>query len=329
MGMGKRGPILVFIEQRSRCIRRSSLEVLSEGYRISQKLSVELLGVIIGFDIHDVAQDLGEYGVKRVFIVDEERFKLYSPEGYARALLEVSKRINPSVILLAASSMGKDLAPTVGAIFGKSILSDCTEIILEDEKLLFKRPIYAAKAYMVVSSKKEPIIATLRPNVFRMEKAGTGRCDIEALSLTLQPSQLRSVVKEIVEVSAGKVDLTEAQIIISGGRGMKSAENFQILEELAELLGAAVGASRAAVDAGWRPQRDQVGQTGKTVSPNLYIACGISGAIQHLAGMGSSKVIVAINKDPDAPIFKVANYGILGDLFEVVPAMTEQLRKIL
>ena len=190
------------------------------------------------------------------------------------------------------------------------------------------RPIYAGKARILVRSKGTPFVATLRPNVFPVPETGGGTPTVETFSSGLEEKDLKDRVKEILASAAGKVPLTEAKIIVSGGRGMKGPDNFKILEELAEAFGpeATVGASRSAVDEGWRPHSDQVGQTGKTVSPQLYIACGISGAIQHLAGMSSSKVIVAVNKDPDAPIFKVADYGIVGDLFQVVPVLTEQVK---
>jgi electron transfer flavoprotein alpha subunit len=320
--------ILIFAEQRNRKVRRSSLEVLSQGCRIGQKLDMEISAIIIGYNVRSLAETLGHYGANKVFVVDEPRFERYLPEGYARAVVEVVGQVNPKAILFSASSMGKDLAPTVATMLSTSVAADCIGLSVENENLIFTRPVYAGKAYLTLRVEKAPAVATLRPNVFVMDKPDeTRKTQIEEIKLTLDVSDLRSLVKEIVEISAGNVDLTEAQIVVSGGRGMRSAENFRLIEELASVLGAAVGASRAAVDAGWRPQRDQVGQTGKTVSPNLYIACGISGAIQHLAGMSRSKVIVAINKDHDAPIFNVANYGIVGDIFEVIPAMIEQIKK--
>ena len=208
---------------------------------------------------------------------------------------------------------------------------DCTAFSLENGNLLAIRPIYAGKAYAKVTfSNSEPQVATARPNVLSMNEPDPSRsCEIVDAQITIDDNTLKTKVVEVLRDESGKVDLTEADKIVSGGRGMKGPENYKILEELAAVIGATVGASRSAVDAGWRPHTDQVGQTGKVVSPNLYIACGISGAIQHLAGMSTSKVIVAINKDPDAPIFQRADYGIVEDLFKVVPVLTEEIKKIM
>jgi electron transfer flavoprotein alpha subunit len=225
--------------------------------------------------------------------------------------------------------MGRDLAPRVAARLGVGLAADCTAIEAEGGKLVATRPVYAGKAVQKVAFPKTPAIVSLRPKVFAA-LAGDGRAaaTVEALNVEFDPAKARAQVVKVVASAAGKADLTEAEIIVSGGRGLKGPENFAMIEALAEALGATVGASRAVVDAGWRPHSDQVGQTGKTVSPKLYVAVAISGAIQHLAGMSSSRCIVAINKDPEAPIFKVADYGLVGDAFEVVPALTEAVKRL-
>lgn len=237
--------------------------------------------------------------------------------------------VNPKAVLLGHTAVGKDLAPRLSESLGSGLVSDCVDMEIEDHNILFAKPIYAGKAISKLGCTEESMImATLRPNVFPQSdgiRPGKGKCIHVEVSSDVQ--SLKSIIREVIKRVTGKVELTEADIIISGGRGMKGPENYKILEELADTMGAAVGASRAAVDAGWREQSYQVGQTGKTVSPTLYIACGISGAIQHLAGMSSSKYIVAINKDPEANIFKVADYGIVGDLFEVVPLLNEEMKK--
>lgn len=322
--------ILIFVEQREGKIKKPSLEAVSEGKRIATKLGGEAIAVIVGKNIRELVAEIGYYAADTVYVIDEGRLRLYSPEGYARAVVEVAKKIEPSAIFFSASAMGKDLAPTVASFLQTSVATDCTNLIVENNNILARRPIHGGKAFATFSFKKLPAIVSLRPNVFKAEGPDKSKqAKIEELKLTLGEGEIKTIVKEIVAIGAGKVELTEASIIVSGGRGLKGPENFCLIENLANALGAAVGVSRTVVDAGWRPHAEQVGQTGKTVSPNLYIACAISGAIQHLAGMSSSKVIVAINKDPDAPIFKVANYGIIGDVFEVLPALTEEMKKVL
>ena len=257
---------------------------------------------------------------------DDPRFKLYAPRGTRAVVLALQKSGAKSSSW--PPRRWQDLARRGGA-HRTTVAADCTGLVLEGDRLLARRPVYAGKMYLQVAFKKGPAICTLRPNVFPLSKDGGESPGVEDLKLTIGDGDLRTVVKEIVATSGGKVELTEASIIVTAGRGLGSPEAFKLRDDLAAVLGAAVGASRAVVDNGWRPHSEQVGQTGKTVSPNLYIAIAVSGAIQHLAGMSSSKVIVAINKDPDAPIFKVASYGIVGDAFEVVPALTEEFRKVL
>lgn len=321
---------MTFIEEFKGKIRRSSLEALSEARRIAIKLGTYPAAIIIGHNIQKLSPEVSQYGPKVIFVVDDQRLQRYVPEGYARAVSEAAKRLQANAIFLSASATGKDLAASIAGLSGTSVVSDCTALAVEAGQILCYRPIYGGRALATVRFKGYPGVLTLRPNVFSMESVGSvGDLKVEEIKLTFGQDELKSAVQEIIASSADRLDLTEANIIVSGGRGMGGPENFRLIEGLAEVLGAAVGASRAVVDAGWRPHSEQVGQTGKTVSPNLYIACGISGAVQHLAGMSSSKVIVAINRDPEAPIFRIATYGIVGDVFEVIPTLTERLKKAL
>jgi electron transfer flavoprotein alpha subunit len=264
-------------------------------------------------------------------VADDPALADYTPEAHTAVLADLIKKQEPDIILLGASAQGKELAAKLAARLETGLAQDCVSFRLENGLLIAKRPLYAGKVYAEVASETaRPQMAAARPNVLAVAEPDPGRqAEIVAVPVELKPDDLRTTLVELLPDASGKVDLTEATFIVSGGRGMKAAENFQVLEELAGVIGASVGASRSAVDAGWRSHTDQVGQTGKVVCPNLYIACGISGAIQHLAGMGSSKVIVAINKDPDAPIFQKADYGIVGDLFEIVPVLKEEFKKIL
>ena len=272
---------------------------------------------------------IGKFGADAVVTLTNPSFGKYEPEGCAQALAERIKQGGYQVVVFAASATGKDLAPRVAGKLGVAALADITELRADGGggAIVATRPVYAGKALLTVKVTAQPAVLSVRPNVFTpVERPKAGKP--ETVAVAVSPG--RVVVREIKAAPAGTLDVAEAQIIISGGRGLKEPANFKVLEELATAFGgrAAVGASRAVVDAGWRAHADQVGQTGKTVSPSLYIAVGISGAIQHLAGMRTSKTIVAINKDKDAPIFKVADYGIVGDLFEIVPKLTEEIRKL-
>ncbi len=318
--------ILVFIEQRDGSIRKGSLEALSEAKRQSGANGWPVAAVLVGEGVAGSAAGLGAYGASQVFVADDANLKLYSAEGYAQAVVAAAEKFSPDAIFFSATAMGRDLAPRVAAKLGVGALADVTGLSLEGEVFVARRPVYSAKAFATVDTAgKKPQVIGLRPNVFSVEETGGSAevVNLDGLSLSI-----RAVVKELVAAGGGEIDVAEANVIVSGGRGLKGPENFAIIRELADLLGAAVGASRAAVDAGWIDHSHQVGQTGKVVSPTLYVACGISGAIQHLAGMSSSKIIVAVNKDPDAPIFKVADYGVVGDLFQVVPAMVEEIKKV-
>jgi len=318
--------VLVFVEQRDGSFRRSSMEALTVGATLAAELGGSLHAVTAGSGISESAADLGAYGVARVFVADDPALERYNQSAYAEAVSRSLKSVEATCVLFAASAMGKDLAPAVAARHESCAAVDCTAIRAEEGRITITRPVFAGKVFQTCVFERTPAFVSLRPNVFADTETSPGaKADVETLDVDV--SGLRAVVKEILREESERPDLTEAAIVVSGGRGLKSPENFGIIEDLASSLGAAVGASRAVVDAGWRPHGEQVGQTGKTVSPNLYVAVAISGAIQHLAGMRSSKVIVAVNKDPEAPIFKVADYGIVGDAFEVVPAMIEEIRK--
>ena len=317
--------ILVFVEQRNGNIRKASLEALSEAKRLAAGAGWSVCAVVAGHGIAGKAPELGAYGAGKVYVADEERLARYSSEGYAAAVREAAARCNPAALLLGATALGRDLSGRVAARLGWGCLADVTKLAVVDGAVVATRPVYSGKALASVDGGSTPAVVTLRPNVFPAE-AGSGTAEVEPLPPV--PGDIRAVIKELLAKEGGELDVAEADVIVSGGRGIKGPEHFALIRELAGVLGAAVGASRAVVDAGWIDHAHQVGQTGKVVSPSLYIACGISGAIQHLAGMSSSKVIVAINKDADAPIFKVADYGIVGDLFQVVPPLIEEIRKL-
>jgi len=315
--------ILVFVEQRNGVIRQASLQAISEAHRQS---GGDVAAVLAGSGIGGAAAGLGAYGAAKVFVADDPNLALYSSEGYGEAVVKAVESSAPDAVFFAGTAMGRDLAPRVAAALGVGALADVVALEKEGGEFVARRPVYSGKAFATVDSAgNKPQVISLRPNVFAAEETG-GSAEVVALDgLSLA---IRAVVKELVDTGGGEIDVAEADIIVSGGRGLKGPENFALIRELAEALGGAVGASRAAVDAGWIAHKHQVGQTGKVVSPSLYIAAGISGAIQHLAGMSSSKVIVAINKDPDAPIFKIADYGIVGDLFNVIPPMVEEVKKL-
>jgi electron transfer flavoprotein alpha subunit len=320
--------ILVFIEEREGKVKRTSLEALSAARKLADTLQESVVVLRVGTG--EPSANFAHYGADKVMNAHHELLNAYSTEGYCEAMVQAAQQIQPRFILGSASAMGRDLLPRVAAKLGVGLAQDCIEIhVVDDKKLECVRPIFAGKAYARVQPLMIPAMATLRPNVFSLGAPDTGRsAETVAFTPDLNAGQIHASVKEVRASAGQKIELTEANIIVSGGRGMKGPENFPIIEQLADALGGAMGASRAAVDAGWIDHQHQVGQTGKTVSPTLYVACGISGAIQHLAGMSSSKYIVAINKDPEAPIFNVADYGIVGDLFAVVPALTEAVKKL-
>jgi electron transfer flavoprotein alpha subunit len=321
--------VCVISEFRGGAFRRVSYEVASAGRRLADALGEPLTAIALGDGVAAAAAALGQYGVEKVYTVDHAVLKDYLAETYVPVVAEILKTLQPKVVLSAASVDGKDLSARVAARLNAGLAQDCTALTIEGGALKAKRPVYAGKAlaWYAWADGAYPQMASCRPNVMDCLAADTGKsAAVEAAAVDVPAAGKCRVVG--VEAAAGKVDLAEAQVIVSGGRGLKGPENFAVLEELAQLLGGAVGASRAAVDSGWRPHADQVGQTGKVVTPTLYIACGISGAIQHLAGMGSSKFIVAVNKDPEAPIFSKADYGVVEDLFQFVPAFIAEVKKL-
>jgi len=315
--------VLVLAEAKNGKMRNVSFEVLTVAARIAK--GDEVTACVFGSEAERYCQELAKYGAQKVFIVDHEELNNYSPDGYKQALLNVINEVKPKVVLTGHTSIGKDIFPRAAARLNAAVISDCIEVEAGDE-IVFTRPIYSGKAFQKKVVTDGLIMATIRPNNIQ---AIENQAISETIKLLVEIKDLRTVVKEVVKKASGKVDLSEAKVVVSGGRGVKSSEGFKPLQELAGVLGGAVGASRAACDAEYCDYSLQIGQTGKVVTPDLYIACGISGAIQHLAGMSSSQIIVAINKDPEANIFQIADYGIVGDLFEVVPLLTEEFKKII
>lgn len=316
--------VLVFVEQREGKIKKASFELIGA----SAAAGNETHAIILGDSVAGLANECAQYGANKVHVVQDGALKNYTGEAYARGMVAAAKAVAPEIILGAHTPMGKDLFPIVAAQLDAALATDCTSLAFSGAQLQLRRPLYSGKAMAEVefvgSGTK---MATVRPNSIGMPKPDASKT-ADATQVSADFSGLKTKVLEVVKGNSARPDVTEASIVVSGGRSLKNAENFKILEDLADVLGGAVGASRAAVDAGYRPHRDQVGQTGKVVSPSLYIACGISGAIQHLAGMRTSKVIVAINTDPQAPIFQIADYSLVGDLFQVVPALTSECKKL-
>lgn len=323
--------IWVFAEHREGNLKKVTCEMLSAGRKLADQTGEEVCALLFGKGAAGLAGTLGEYGADKIYLADDDALAQYTTDAYSKVLSGLIKENAPSVVLIGCTVLGRDLAARVAQKVGTGLMTDCTGMELKDGQIFFVRPVYAGKAYVrAVCPEFRPVMATVRPNVLVPDQPQAGRsAEVVNVPVQLEKQDLRQVIKDVVRQVSTRPELTEANIIVSGGRGMKGPENYKILEELADVLGAAVGASRAAVDSGWVPQSFQVGQTGKTVSPVLYIACGISGSTMHLAGMRSSKCIVAINKDPEADIFKVADYGIVGDLFEVVPILTEECKKLL
>jgi electron transfer flavoprotein alpha subunit len=274
-------------------------------------------------------KQLGEWGAAKVWLLENAALAPYRGEVWTPVLADLVATQQPKAILAPVTSRQREFMARLGARLGVGLAADSVGLTMEGDKLVATRPVYAGKLLSKVVWAKTPWLATLRPNVFRPAEAQPGKtAAVERPSVNMPPAATK-LVERREEVSTGLPELTEAEIVLSGGRGMKGPEHYVILENMAQVIGAAVGASRAAVDAGWRPHRFQIGQTGRTISPKLYLGFGVSGAIQHLAGMRTSKVIVAVNKDPEAPIFKIADYGIVGDLFEVVPALTQEFKRLL
>lgn len=318
------GGVLAVLEQRDGVLKKVSQEVLTAARGLADQIGVSMEAVVVGSTGMDVSI-AGTYGAERLYVVEDESLRLYQAGAYAGAVSERARAGGHAVVVLGATAMGRDLAPRVAARLDCPIAVDVTSIDGSDG-ISVTRPVYSGKAIYTLTISASPCVISVRPNVFTPREAVR---EVTVETLAAPDAVVRARTTSVKEPETARADVAEAGIVVSGGRGLKEPEHFKIIEELAEAFGsAAVGASRAVVDAGWRSHSEQVGQTGKTVSPQLYVAVGISGAVQHLAGMRTSKVIVAINKDPDAPIFKVADYGIVGDLFEIVPRLTEEVRKV-
>lgn len=317
--------VLVLGEVRDGSLRNVSFEAIAAGKTVAE--GGEVVGVLIGEAVSGLANELIHYGADRVVVVEDEKLKQYSSDGFSQAFMAVVNNENPEGIVFGHTALGKDLSPKIASKLNTGLISDATNVEVAGGNLVFTRPIYSGKAFEKKIVTDGIVFATVRPNNISPLQKDEGRTgDVSTVSADIK--DLRTIIKEVVRKASEGVDLSEAKVVIAGGRGVKSADGFQPLKELADVLGGAVGASRGACDADYCDYSLQIGQTGKVVTPDLYIACGISGAIQHLAGMSSSKVIVAINKDPEANIFKVADYGIVGDLFEVVPMLTEEFKKL-
>jgi electron transfer flavoprotein alpha subunit len=319
--------IVVFTEQKSSQFRRASFEAVGAARHLADQTGASMTAVIIGSGVSAIASQLEACGASRILVVDNPSLAAYSPTAYAKIAAELAKAEQADVLIFPATSLGRDLSPRVAARLDAGLAADCIALRFENGVIVATRPVFAAKALADVVVHSQVKVFSLRPNVFPSGTPSTTPVTVEKRDVPLTDEDFATVVKDTI-AAGQKKDVTEADVVVSGGRGMKGPEHFVLLEELAAPLDAAIGASRAVVDAGWRPHEEQVGQTGKTVSPSLYIAVGISGAVQHLAGMSSSKCIVAINKDKDAPIFSVADYGIVGDAFEIVPALTQEIKKL-
>lgn len=320
---------LIVAEHRDGKIRQVTLEALQAALTVSQE-GDRISAVLLGSELDSVASQLSSYPISDIHLIDHDSLKHYNPEAYAAALSPFLDSLRPDAVFTGHTAIGRDLAPAIAAKLEAGQLSDVISIAGSGNETVFTRPVYAGKAFEKKQFLSSPWVVTVRPNNFPAVEPSSSGQHAKIVKVAYEPSAaLRTLVTDVVRKTTGKVDLTEAKIIISGGRGVKSVDGFKPLEELAELLGGAVGASRGACDSGYCNYGLQIGQTGKVVTPEIYIACGISGAIQHLAGMSQSRIIIAINKDPEAPIFKVADYGIVGDLFEVVPLLTQEFRKAL
>jgi electron transfer flavoprotein alpha subunit len=319
--------IVVFIEVRDGAARKSSLEALSEARRQADKNNWKVAAVVVGSPADGAVTKVSGYKPDKILAADDSLFSGYSNQSYSAALAEAIKQENAHTVFVSATAMGKEVVARTAAKFQTSVLADVISIEWQGTWKA-RRPVYSGKAYADVQSKEgAPAFISLRPNVFSAATPDpSAKPEVAKLQIPISADQIKAKVVATHKAESETVELSEAEIVVSGGRGLKGPENFHLVSDLAKALGAAMGASRAVVDAGWVEHQFQVGQTGKVVSPVLYIACGISGAIQHLAGMSSSKYIVAINKDPEAPIFKIADYGIVGDVFQVLPALTEEVK---
>lgn len=320
--------ILAIAEQRDGTLRRISEEVVSAAKALAAQTGGAVHVVVLGpAGTAAAAAGLGAFGADVIYVAENDALKSYSPDGYTATIADHIKANDYRAVIFGATTNGKDLAPRIAARLDLPLAGDATALSFEGDEVIVTRPVYAGRAFARITLDAKTALVSVRPNVFRpQQSAGAGTA--QSIAMSGDPSSWKVKVREVKAAAGGKLDVSEAPVVISGGRGLKGPEQWPLLEQLRDAFGgsAALGASRAVVDAGWRPHGEQVGQTGKTVSPQLYIAVGISGAMQHLAGMRSAKTIVAINKDPDAPIFKIADYGVVGDFNEILPALTEAIK---
>ncbi len=327
------GDVWIFAEQKDGKVLDVGLELLGKGRELADKVGQDLGAVLLGDGVNDEAEKLVTYGADIVYLFDHEKLTVYQDELYSKAITDLIYEYNPGIVLFGATSTGRSLAPRIAARIDTGLTADCTGLDISEEtgNLLQTRPAFGGNIMATIECPKHrPQMATVRPKVMKAIEPDSKRAGkVLKQELDISSVDIKSVVLEEVKDLGKQVNLADATIIVSGGRGMKSPENFKLLENLADVLGGAVGASRAVVDEGWVPYPHQVGQTGKTVSPKIYFACGISGAVQHLAGMSSSDIIIAVNKDPNAPIFDVATYGIVGDCLEVIPELTKGFERVL
>lgn len=324
--------VWVYIEQFEGKARNVSHELLGQGRILADAMGQELAGVVIGDNVADLAKDVFASGADKVYLVEGSEFKHYSTDGYTITMTDLINTYKPSVVLMGATNDGRDLGPRVAGRVGTGLTADCTNLGIDEATgyVAWTRPAFGGNIMAtILCPDHRPQMGTVRPKVFKRPEQDFSRTgEIVRVASKVKAGDIRTKLIELIKVGTASCNLEEAEIIVSGGRGMGKPENFSLIEELANVLGGTVGSSRAAVDAGWIPALHQVGQTGKTVGPKVYFACGISGAIQHVAGMSSSDIVIAINKDPDAPIFKMADYGIVGDVMEVIPALIEEIKKI-
>ena len=323
--------VWVFCEQRAGELTSTSLELISEARKLADDLNTEVCGILLGNNVEGLAKDLCGHGADRVILCDDARLEVYTTDAYTKVICDIAKEQKPDILLIGATNIGRDLGPRVAARLETGLTADCTGLAIEAERkiILQTRPAFGGNLMAtIICPRTKPQMSTVRPGVMKKSEFDATRpLVVEKPAFELADSDLRTKVLEVVKATKEIVNLAEAEIIVSGGRGTGGVEGFKLVTELAKALGGTVGASRAAVDEGYIGHDHQVGQTGQTVRPRIYIACGISGAIQHKAGMANSECIIAINKNPDAPIFEVADYGICGDLFKVIPMMIEQAKK--
>ncbi|KOR24596.1 electron transfer flavoprotein subunit alpha [Clostridium sp. L74] len=324
--------IWVFAEQREGKLQKVALELIGKGKDLSKKLGVELTAVLLGYDIDNMPKQLIDYGADKVLYVNDPLLKNYTTDGYTKVIYDLIQERKPEILLVGATYIGRDLAPRISSRLGTGLTADCTGLDIDNDtrNLLMTRPAFGGNLMAtIICESNRPQMSTVRPGVFeKLEKDSNRDGSIENIKINLKESDIKIKIKEIIKLAKEIEDISEAKILVSGGRGLGSPEGFKLLRELADLMGGAISGSRAVVDSGWIDKAYQVGQTGKTVRPNLYIACGISGAIQHLAGMQDSDYIIAINKDESAPIMQVADLSIVGDYKKILPSMIDEIKKI-